>query len=1023
MSNIDNKTELIKEMINNMEKLFYSPYIYKICTLKPEDIYYLFYKEPHLTCKDDFFIDININQKSISSNQKKDYLFNVILNFIYVNVYYFDIIINPEKYFTNTTEISQQKNLYIGHYGDILNKINDTMNIDSNKYLEIYRNTEQQKKTNTNEYDKHPKRIFIKTFIKLMKELISKYIELPNNDFILKVIYNVLSDIKSDKILYIHKNGFLNSNLIDKKVSEYSKDTILTYLKVRNTNTPIENYNRSRFNIIGYGVPEENYSDTLFLKYKNDTEKYSDYEVTQEYTENHYTNEYLFGPFNRIFFYNETNKDVANNITDVKESLINGKNIFIIGYGASGSGKTSTLVYLKTPDGKITEDGIIVHICKNMKGIYDTFKVKCIELASPADEMNKLDERIIPSNSDNIEQYLVFKNNENNDLVLENAYEHKPVWIDKGNTKIFNTGTKMGDIILYMIDDDRYIRPTTNNPKSSRSHYIIFIEMSKSETNKKATLIVGDFAGVENTFNCNEKNIVEKYFNIGNINNEQNFENYYTKNFENYDKQLDRQEFNGFNVSDEKYNLIKVDESSDMKLDDNFINNILDNFEKKSSYSSGSNIKIITESSIDKNNDVIDNKKINKTIDFIKKNFFNYNDYLNSVRTIFFQIYKTIFSDIYKNKNKDIKNTDDIMNKVIDKINKFFEILNNLKDKANRNIISAKSFLYNYHKNNLFSSFETLEINGINILNLINFSKKIPIEQYLSISKGGFYEQENSFIFYLVNFNRENKNKLYNLWGRIFNEIIEKKKEQDEEEFNKKNKELTEQKIEENKLNYIKAECGKRVVEGQFINRTLAELRELITNILKEKNKNKISISPQFLNECFDFYCTKNNCFEISKEPGNINGNVFKILKRENIDLNQLIMCVFCVLNISPNANNPPPVQYIDINRIKKDFFNEMNSYKNDNFKKFVQTMRTHLTSNGNISNFNNESIDFLEKGIINYSEPDYNRYKNNTRDYINYIDNYNAITSIGTLDFVDKIAKFNLTDVICNHESGIGSV
>ena len=42
MSDTYQEIKVIEKIINNMEKLFYSPYIYKICTLKPEDIYDLF---------------------------------------------------------------------------------------------------------------------------------------------------------------------------------------------------------------------------------------------------------------------------------------------------------------------------------------------------------------------------------------------------------------------------------------------------------------------------------------------------------------------------------------------------------------------------------------------------------------------------------------------------------------------------------------------------------------------------------------------------------------------------------------------------------------------------------------------------------------------------------------------------------------------------------------------------------------------------------------------------------------------
>ena len=50
------------------------------------------------------------------------------------------------------------------------------------------------------------------------------------------------------------------------------------------------------------------------------------------------------------------------------------------------------------------------------------------------------------------------------------------------------------------------VNPTTNNPQSSRSHVLAFLEMTikVNGIDKKATLICGDLAGVENKFDCQD---------------------------------------------------------------------------------------------------------------------------------------------------------------------------------------------------------------------------------------------------------------------------------------------------------------------------------------------------------------------------------------------------------------------------------------------------------------------------------------------------------------------------------------
>ena len=359
-----------------------------------------------------------------------------------------------------------------------------------------------------------------------------------------------------------------------------------------------------------------------------------------------------------------------------------------------------------------------------------------------------------------------------------------------------------------------------------------------------------------------------------------------------------------------------------------------------------------------------------------------------------------------------MKNIKEIIDEFIKKLD------NEVKNKSNLRNISAESFLYNYNESKDKFISESSKIKDINILNLINFSNEPDIIKYLSISKGVDSTEKNSFIYYLLNFLINNKQKIYNYWEEIFNNIIKKKKKEDEKNFETNQVTIIGGLTEENKLNYIKKECNTRVNEGIFINESLKNLRNLITYILKEKNKDKINISPQFLNKCFDFYCTKNNCFKIG-EVKSTNDIILEILQENKININELIMCVFCVLNISPDANNPPPVKYLDINNIKKDFYNNMNIFNQTKFNNFNETMLNYFNKydSSNISKFNSTYFEILKKRETNFKLPTYNIYKSYIEKYIEHVDNYNAVTSIGTLEFVDKIAKFNLTNIICNKE------
>ena len=984
-------TSGIKILINNMEKLFYSPNIYKICTLKPEDMYKLFYETPYLFYNDNYFYDDTGTQ--ISSNKKMDILFNIIIDFIYIDVKDFDIIFNPTKYFTDEENVNNIKNKLIGEYNHEIENLNKDIIVDRKAYIKTIQSIQTLKKINNNEYDKNPQRMFIKNFLKHLKTIIyNNKVTNKSNKFILKIIFNIFSKINFKKIEFISKNKFENSNIIDKILLEYSNDTILTYLKVRNTDVYYhtkDNYNKSRFDIIGYGIPNNNYSDTLFLKYNNRNKKYSTKTTSELYNSQSlknsqdsyesvfnkplqgYTNHYFYGPFNRIFFYDENNEDVSRKMENVLTSLENGKNIFIIGYGASGSGKTSTLIYLKTED--LQEDGIIVYLCKNLSNTYTTFKLKCIEILS---ENAKVKNNIRKIPNDNSEIIFKIKNGE---LLLQEEYTYVPEWTTE-QTKKFESNTKMGDMILYMIDDDRYIRPTPNNPKSSRSHYMIFIEMSNND--KKTNLIIGDFAGVENSFNCDNNNPLD-FYNIP-------FQTYYNEKFIEYDNNHPIE-----NISHKTNRFAPLIIEGDIfKENENFLIFPMTNFKLNNTGLPYYYIGLNNENCKLKKNNLAFEENCKITIQTVSI-MFDKNKYDEKVKTIFFKIFK----------DKNNKENKDIFTDIMNKINKFIENINSK---------TAFEFSKIYFLNKS-------EINNNKILDIINFSDKNLIE-YLSLYYGRDNDIQQSYIYHLVNFYNSNKIKLENHWKSIYNDILQEEEKKEKEEEEKKTKEEEEKKTQKNKFEYIKNECDNRNKEGIFINTTLSQLRELITYILIQKNKDKISISPQFIDACFPFYCTKNNCFEISKLSSThaLGSIIYKILNDElKIDvIKNFIMCIFCVLNISPNANNPPPVKYIDINNIKNEYYKKMNYYDKKNFLEFNE----FLNNNKPEETFG--LIDIKDNSSLkNDSESTFNIYVNEIKKFIEHTDNYNAITSIGTLDFIDRIAKFNLTNITCNHNVDTSNV
>ena len=276
--------------------------------------------------------------------------------------------------------------------------------------------------------------------------------------------------------------------------------------------------------------------------------------------------------------------------------------------------------------------------------------------------------------------------------------------------------------------------------------------------------------------------------------------------------------------------------------------------------------------------------------------------------------------------------------------------------------------------------------------------------------------------------------------------------------------------------------CKNRVVEGNFINDSLFEVRNTIKTILYQKNKGK-KISPIFIDICFEQYCPSHKyCFtnkfdydkalleEMKSSEENPAGNEEEIEQGNSVIFNEIyeklnssgkymtitemykeiIVSVFCVFNISRSANNPPPIPYIDINKIKYLFYNKMDvdgQFLKD--KTIITAIKTELeavnrkitdTYKDKVSDLTNIILkdapkDFKEKKImygiglfIQNIEGTGNQkikplqYKNVyvplLKQFIAMIDKSNAISAIGTIEFLDQLAKFNGVTNICRKDT-----
>ena len=306
-----------------------------------------------------------------------------------------------------------------------------------------------------------------------------------------------------------------------------------------------------------------------------------------------------------------------------------------------------------------------------------------------------------------------------------------------------------------------------------------------------------------------------------------------------------------------------------------------------------------------------------------------------------------------------------------------------------------------------------------------------------------------------------------------------------------------------NKITNNKRICNDRLEEGNYINQTLRFLRQDIRKIMNIKNKSTLYYSPNFVYDCLEDYCiSQSDCFnirsneELSKFTCPMIDWVFNRQKdaKNAVDISdfskKIIFGIFCVMNITPGQNEPPPIPYIDINEMKK-YSNNWNvdyliktasesnqiiiTYTNkyamavviyglERTKRLLNYYREKtkeillsqiyenvfgkyemVTDDTNKDKLNNiltrTQTDITEKDMTelknNKTSGSYvnmidifNNIESGNTNYANYgnlktafsnfkklsdaIDNINASSTIGTLEFVDQFAKLNSVSVLC---------
>lgn len=622
-----------------------------------------------------------------------------------------------------------------------------------------------------------------------------------------------------------------------------------------------------------------------------------------------YDGKYTFGNFNKVFNPRYTVKDIANELSPLVEKVANGKPLFLMGWGASGSGKTSTLISLV----KKNEPGILIYLCNALASRgYTTVTLECKEFFKPYYEDVKYpvlsDGSLLVKSGPFNFNYNADEKEDSNKFKLTEKVDHKSkhVYRTKEETKVFEANENIGNVVKFLIDDDRLVKATTNNPNSSRSHVLCFLKFFKDGT--EANIIIGDLAGVENKFDCASPTEISKFFNIKRDSTNERF----------------------------------------------YKNEITDDGKVDAIYGGGNPHELGQEQSSFQTS--------------LGQPFFVF-DPENILKLYKYGMEGSKFGNI------NFKYKDAAIIMFVNQILSFVDP--NLKiDNLNQRVLTMEK-----------SKFD---------------NPQIPFDINNNVLKSTIRKM-------IYGSSKTNENETID--ANTFNSA-----------WNKENVDILLNKIKESILynKVISNVCEHRVVEGSFINESLNNLSKDIVNIINFKNKDMIYYVPSFQDSCLPAYCpTRKMCFTTDKNDFDIQSVIMKEIYKyiggeeketfyENIEF-----CVFCVFNWSRTANNPPPVAYVDINYFKQMIYSgDQATFNMEEFKKALKARIEELEQ----YKFSPGGLKVLREinSIVNVKKTIDDKTKENIKEKLSIIDNTNATTSVGTIEFIDKISKLNSISNSC---------
>jgi len=365
---------------------------------------------------------------------------------------------------------------------------------------------------------------FLHGIIKILTNLGAlKDKELKQYSNLVSLLLNMIrNSIQRNEIL-LKIDNIISQTLKETLKEFHNKNTnVFTFIKMRSDDP---NDINKRFNI---KIDQE--EKTMLIGYDPTTKPFYQDNVPIAGMEPNYRDNYIFGPFTKIYKPYLSNKQIAEerNCRILVDRLRAKKPVVIVGYGASGSGKTSTLVNFFSRKTMSNEAGIMIHMANQLQDTYKKLEVSFVELEGDVSKddpvknykIRPYENDISKSNREQRHMYMpqnFIINDKNNWIVDRKKFPTKTLLTSYDQPKkvtYYSDGDwELSDYVATILDGARTVKATTNNPESSRSHMLIFLKFMK-EDGEHVYMVICDFAGVENKFDCSLDEVLQQFLSI-----------------------------------------------------------------------------------------------------------------------------------------------------------------------------------------------------------------------------------------------------------------------------------------------------------------------------------------------------------------------------------------------------------------------------------------------------------------------------------------------------------------------------